>query len=74
MSLEEFKKIIETIGFEYDTIGYYYEYKEYCIVLYKDQYSFYNGSKWIYNITDLIPFEKEFKREIRSIKLKQLLR
>ena len=72
-SKEEFKKITESIGFK-DT-GYYYRYNDYIIDLsYDDEYGFCDGSKWYYyEYNDLRHIEKEFKREIRSIKLKGLL-
>ena len=72
MSRDDIEKLIISIGFKYNV---YYEYKEYCIVLYKDQYSFYNGSEWIRNIylNDLSPIKEHFKNELRSIKLKKIL-
>ena len=67
-----FQKYIESIGFKY--FDCYYDYKEYRIFLNSDNYSFYNGSDWdMKNIDDLTPFNKYFKQELRSIKLKQLL-
>ena len=79
----EFKKYIKSIGFKFD--GLYYVYKEYhgvdhldypiyIIDLYDDHYKFYNGSGCItYVLDDLSPLEKEFKKELRSIKLKKIL-
>ena len=73
-SKEEFKQFIESIGFE-EIIGSYYRYKEFKIDLYKDQYCFHNGSEWcFYALNDLTLLEKYFKKELRSIKLKELLR
>ena len=78
MNQEEFRKYIESIGFEYN-YGFYYDYKEFRIDLFNltgGHYDFWNGSEWIHNIpyNDLKPFEKYFKKELRSIKLKSLLR
>ena len=71
MSRGEFKKFIESIGFKKE--GWYYVYKEFRIKLYPDYYTFYNGSKWVgCEIDDLTPIENYFKKELRSIKLKQL--
>ena len=71
MNVEEFKKFIQSIGFE-EMIGSYYRYKEFVIVLYNNEYSFYNASGWIgiYELNDLTPL----KKITRDIKLKQLLR
>ena len=74
MDLYEFRKIMVSIGFKYN--GHrYYEYKNYQIDLYNNYYNFYNGLEWFYanTLTDLRPLEKYFKKELRSIKLKQLL-
>ena len=73
MNIEEFEKFIESIGFKYNV--YSYLYKEYIIDLYEYTYEFYNGSGWVgYDYNDLSPLEKEFKKELRSVKLKELLR
>ena len=73
MSKYEFKIYIETIGFKIIGIGYY-EYKEYSITFYDVYYNFYNGSGWInYNYNDLTPIKENFKKELRSYKLKALL-
>ena len=66
MNKEEFKKLIESIGFEPN--GYY---KEYRIDLYNDHYSFYNGYGWNgrYELNDLTPL----KIVSRSYKLKKIL-
>ena len=73
MSKEEFKKYIESIGFKYDS--YSYLYKNYQIDLYNNNYNFYNRSGWALNISlnNLKPLQKEFKNELRSIKLKKIL-
>ena len=73
MNIYEFSNFIKSIGFK--PSGYYYRYKGFIIDLSKNDYSFYNGSKWYCNIdyNDLTPF-KVFKKELRSIKLKELLR
>ena len=75
MSREEFKNYIKSIGFEYND-AIVYDYKKYRIDLYQYIYDFYNGSEWVYDIdlNDLTLLEKYFKKELRSIKLKQLLR
>ena len=70
----EFIIFIKSIGFKYN--GHvYYVYKEYRIELYDCYYVFYNGSEWFQfiKLDDLILF-KVFNQELRSIKLKQLLR
>ena len=68
----EFKRYIESIGFKRN--GIYYVYKEYRLYLLSNYYNFNNGSLWVQDIdlNDLRPF-KVFKKELRSIKLKQLL-
>ena len=83
MNKEEFKKYIESIGFYYE--GFYYVYKKhhgvnhldskmYSIICHLYNYIFYNGGKGErYTYNDLKPLEKEFKKELRSIKLKQIL-
>ena len=69
MNREEFKKLIESIGFEYK--GFYYIYKEYRIDLYRNIYGFHNGSKWrIYDYND----SKQLKKLTRNVKLKQILK
>ena len=88
MSFEEFEKYIESIGFKYykkDSNSFRYEYKshlglnKYRIDIYYDiyngSYDFYNGYKWfgLHAYNDLRHIEKEFKKELRSIKLKGLL-
>ena len=38
-------------------------------------YDFLNGSKWIkYDLNDLSPIKEHFKKELRSNKLKQILK
>jgi hypothetical protein len=73
MSREEFRILIESIGFKYNGL---YEYKEFRISYSNKYYNFHNGSKWIYSIllNDLELIEKKFKKELRSVKLKELLR
>ena len=75
MIREEFIKYIESIGFE-EIDSNYYVYKYCDIDLYEDIYVFHNGYEWFYDIdlNDLTLLEKYFKKELRSIKLKQLLR
>ena len=71
---EEFVKLIKSIGFRFFiNLDYgYYDYKSYRIYLESNYYNFYNGSGWTFHIKfdDL----SVFKKELRSIKLKQLLR
>ena len=72
MKREEFIELIKSIGFKlnYDI----YEYKGFGIDLSDYFYYFYNVSGWSkYNYNDLTLFEECFKKELRSIKLKQLL-
>ena len=73
MNYEQFKKYIESIGFKHN--DRLFKYKEYRIDLYRYSYGFYNGYVWInkYEFTDLTLFEKEFKKELRFIKLKNIL-
>ena len=75
MNREEFKHFILSIGFKYNDSGYYgYYYKNYRINLYTDCYDLCDGSGWVgYDYNDLSPLEKEFKKELRSIKLKKIL-
>ena len=77
MSEEEFKKFIESIGFEYDGYNYIYNGCENCyeIDLYNNCYDFYNGYKWLglHAYNNLTPFENYFKKKLRSIKLKKIL-
>ena len=70
MSRGEFKKYIKCIGFDD-----FYRYKKYRINLYIDHYHFYNGSEWSEDISfnDLTPFENNMIKELRTIKLKELL-
>ena len=76
MTREEFKKYIESIGFKSDTDYGIYSYKEYRIYLYNNYYHFYNGSEWVFyiNFDNLTDLETIFKQELRSFKLKELLR
>ena len=73
MNIYEFSNFIKSIGFK--PSGYYYRYKGFIIDLSKNDYSFYNGSKWYCNIdyNVLRPIENHFKQELRRIKLKELL-
>ena len=75
MDVLEFKKIIESIGFK--DINYaYYEYKEYTIYLYGVYYDFHNGFYWnscTYELNDLTPIQENFKKKLRSVKLKKIL-
>ena len=78
-SRDEFIKFIKSIGFEYNKINGYYEYKEFRIFFKGDIYyniSIFKSGGGILHIplNDITLLEKEFKREIRSIKLKGLLK
>ena len=89
MIFEKFIKYIESIGFEYDYVKDCYGYKKNKIELYKNYYHFYNGSVWFYYIgynstetgqyvniignTFILELKKEFEKELRLIKLKELL-
>ena len=75
MSNDEFIKYIESIGFKYN-YGLY-EYKGFRIYLFSFYYSFFNDLKKIQMVesyNELRPLENNFKKEIRSFKLKQLLK
>ena len=76
MSTEEFKQFIESIGFKFNSHNIFYEYKEYRICLYTGCYHFHDGSEWIVDIplNNLRSIENYFKQELRSIKLKQILK
>ncbi len=72
---EEFINYIELIGFKYNHDSYFYECKEFKIDLWYKKYDFYNGSEWSeHYYTDLRPIEMYFKRELRSIKIKKILK
>ena len=76
MNREEFTKYIKSLGFEIIN-GFLYNYKEFRILLYREFYTCYNGSEMIadcIDYNDLSPIEKYLKKELRRIKLKQLLR
>ena len=72
-----FQKYLESIGFKRFGL-YVYTYNEYTINIYAKycRYDFYNGSKWVVCIEfyDLTPLKNEFKKELRSLKLKQILK
>ena len=75
MNCKEFEKLIKSIGFDYDVSEHIYIYKHFGIDLYNECYNFYNGYEWNggYYYNDLKNIENNFKKELRSIKLKQLL-
>ena len=74
MNQKEFIELIKSIGFKLNDLGIY-EFKEFKISLWIYDYNFLNGYEWNrYNYNDLKPIEKHFKNEIRSIKLKELLK
>ena len=73
MNQEEFKKYIKSIGFDEDILYYYY--KQYSIYFLSNHYNFHNGFGWeAYDLNDLRPIQEHFKKELRSIKLKQILK
>ena len=74
-SREEFIMFIESIGFKSIKFNSYYSYKEFEIYLHGVYYILYNGSERIcdFYYNDLTPFDKYFKNELRSIKLKKIL-
>ena len=76
MNQKEFITLIESIGFKFDNYYGFFVYKEFIVSLWDVKYNFYNGSNWHNNIplNELRPLVKYFKNELRSIKLKQLLR
>ena len=76
MTKDEFIKYIESIGFEmnkFPLLGY--SYKNYIIDLHTYTYDFNNDFGWFGRIDfdDLRLLENEFKKELRSIKLKAIL-
>ena len=68
MNREEFKKYIKSIGFEYDNITGFYDYKEFRIYLWYGNYNFWNGSEWKF----AIPYN-DLTKLFRGIKLKKIL-
>ena len=83
-----FINYINSIGFEFDKVGSLYltfdkylyignslKLKRYSIDIVDDHYYLNTEYQWIggYELDDLTPF-KVFKKELRSIKLKQLLK
>ena len=77
MIREEFEKIILLIGFENVVDKYYFYFKNKGMRIYLNDlgYGFYNGLKWEkYDYINLIPIKKHFENELRSIKLKKLLK
>ncbi len=78
MIKDEFIKCIKSIGFIYNEKFDNYEYVEFRIFISPyapEVYHFWTGSEWIgYYYSDLTPIDKYFKKVMRSIKLKGLLR
>ena len=77
MNREDFKIFIKCIGFKSDTSVFYYVYKDYKINLFEDNsYNLFKGSEWIgfEYCNNMEILERYFKKELRSFKLKQLLR
>lgn len=74
MNIEEFKKFIESIGFVIIRHNRY-EYKHYIIYFDISCYYFDDGyDNTGYHLDNLAPLEKVFKNELRSIKIKNLLK
>ena len=73
MNRDEFIKLIESIGFTQEYDARYYKYDDYYIYLDDIECNFSDGWKWIYNI-DSDTICNYFKKELRAIKLKQLLK
>ena len=77
MNLDKFRKLIETIGFEYVTCNDYitmYRYDKFIIYSMNQEYRFCDGDRWVkYDYDNFEVINKYFKKEIRSIKLKKLL-
>ena len=73
MNVDEFVIYIKSLGFEYK--GDFYQYKNHNIYVFDEKYGFYNGAEWsgYIDFNDLTPIQKDFKKELRSIKLKHLL-
>ena len=68
-------KFIESIGFEISNNGWVYDYKNYNIEFFKDFYYFRGDINYgWFGYYDLKPIQEHFKKELRSIKIKQLLR
>ena len=81
MRRNEFIKYIESLGFNdislfNDSIIRLYEYKDYDICLEIYSYDFSNGSEYYRGIdlNNLTPINEYLKKELRSIKLKQILK
>jgi hypothetical protein len=74
MSRDEFRILIESIGFKNYTGGNFYDYKEHHIALHNDSYYYWNGYEYKeYSYNDLIPIKKDLKKELRSYKLRRIL-
>ena len=75
MSRDEFITLIESIGFKHNKIYDYYEYKEFSIELFNDYFDFWDDIVCIRFISfnNLEHIKNCFKKELRTIKLKQLL-
>ncbi len=84
MTLDKFKEIIKSIGFvesnpKFEQGGrnkrILYEYKEFEIYMYYTDYNFFDGYIWQnYKLDDLNHLKNTFKKELRAIKLKELLK
>ncbi len=73
-SRDEFRILIENIGFRFNNRYNHYEFKKFRISLNKNDYTLYLDYLWINcKFEDLEPIKNNFKKEIRSFKLKQLL-
>ena len=80
VDLLDFQKYIESIGFKYIAQVYttdtHYRYKDYMIYLSSKSYDFHDLTTWWWDIDieDLSPIENLFKKELRSFKLKQIVK
>ena len=72
-SKKDFILLIENIGMEKRSMRRYI-YEKFIIDLYSSYYYFFNDVNWDeYDYNDLEPIKKNFNKELRSYKLKQIL-
>ncbi len=76
MTIDKFIIFIEKLGFGHYHGSYYCEnVKGFTIRIDSELYLFNDRIEWYkYKYSDLEPINKNYKKELRSIKLKQLLR
>ena len=73
---EKFIIFIKSLGFKYNYNSNIYEYKEFTIDICNGNiYNLYTGSVWYkyYPYENLEPINNYLKKELRTIKLKQIL-